>query len=39
LKQKAELEDLFKANGVYIIFRGLDYLQTRWLQDALPKNQ
>jgi hypothetical protein len=39
LKQKAELEDLFKANGAHIIFRGLDYQQTRWLQDAVPKNE
>jgi hypothetical protein len=38
LKQKAELEDLFKANGASVIFRGLDYQQTRWLQDSVPKN-
>jgi hypothetical protein len=36
LKQKAELEDLFKANGAHIIFRGPDYQQTRLLQDAVP---
>jgi hypothetical protein len=38
LKQKAELEDLFKANGASIIFRGLDYLQTKWLENSIPKN-
>jgi hypothetical protein len=37
LRQKAELEDLFKANGASIIFRGLDYLQTRWVEDAASK--
>ena len=39
LKQRAELEDLFKASGASVIFRGLDYQQTRWLQDAVPKNE
>jgi hypothetical protein len=39
LKQKAELGDLFKANGASVIFRGLDYQQTRWLQDAVPKSE
>lgn len=36
-RQKAELEDLFKENGARMIFRGLDYLQERWIEDTADK--
>ena len=36
-RQRAEIEELFKSNGAFVIFRGLDYLQTRWIEDASKK--